>query len=339
MQKRILTIMFASILVMSTLAGCGKAETMSVENTTTEAEVVTETASAEATSDVVEETHVHAYVEEVTKEPTCLEEGEKTFTCDCGDTYTEVIPTTDHDFSNYVSNEDATYTSDGTETATCPVCGETDTRVAEGSMLTYTFENMEATKYAKSTVNVRSLPTADGEKLGALSLNDEVKVTGKCNETGWYRIEYSGSVAYVSDSYLVDNKVETKPAETASSNSSDIPTFTTYAEVKAYAISLGYPICGAIDNGDGTAMTYFINCVEDNKYTSWDYEYESRLADLSASRKAADAILGLDNGFHWNNDKFVSSVLIAHCDANHDWYVSISKWSHNPNNCDGTNCH
>ncbi len=85
-------------------------------------------------------------------------------------------------------------------------------------MLTYTFEDMDATKYAKSTVNVRSLPTADGEKLGGLSTNDEVKVTGKCNETGWYRIEYSDGVAYVSDSYLVDNKVETKPAEAPASN-------------------------------------------------------------------------------------------------------------------------
>ena len=200
MKKRILTIVLVSVLAMATLAGCGKSETKSVEN------------------EAAETTHEHTYTEKITKEASCLEEGEKTFTCECGNTYTEAIPVTDHDFTEYVSNEDATYEADGTETATCSVCGETDTRVAEGSMLIYTFEDMEVTKYAKSTVNVRSLPIADGEKLGGLSQNDEVKVTGKCNETGWYRIEYSGNVAYVSDSYLVDNKVETKPAETPANN-------------------------------------------------------------------------------------------------------------------------
>lgn len=212
MRKRILTVLFVGAFAISTLSGCGKSEPAT---TTSESETVTENAESET-----EAPHEHNYTEEVTKEATCIEEGEKTFTCECGDTYTEEIPVTGHDFAEYVSNEDATYEADGTETAICSVCGETDTRVAEGSMLTYTFENMEATKYAKSTVNVRSLPTADGEKLGGLSTNDEVKVTGKCNETGWYRIEYSDGVAYVSDSYLVDNKVETKSAETTSNSSS-----------------------------------------------------------------------------------------------------------------------
>lgn len=330
MKKKTVSIILASVLTMAMLVGCGSTEAV---NTT------------EKTEDGAEASHEHSFTEEITKEATCLEAGEKTLTCECGETKTEIIEAIGHTFENYVSNEDATYEADGTETGTCSVCGETDTRVAEGSMLTYTFEDMEATKYAKSTVNVRSLPDSDGEKLGGLSQNDEVKVTGKCIETGWYRIEYSDGVAYVSDSYLVDNKTETKSATTVSNSgggstaSSNIPTYTTYADVKAYAISLGYPICSATDNGDGTAMTYFINCVEDNTYTSWDFEYESRLADLSASRDAADAILGLNNGWHWNSDKFVSKTLIAHCDAHHDWYVVISRWAHNPQNCDGTNCH
>lgn len=39
------------------------------------------------------ELHQHNYVETITKNPTCIEEGEKTYTCDsCGDTYTEAIP-------------------------------------------------------------------------------------------------------------------------------------------------------------------------------------------------------------------------------------------------------
>lgn len=49
------------------------------------------------------ETHVvheHSYVETITKEPTCTEAGEKTYTCDCGDSYTEEIPAKGHHFEN-----------------------------------------------------------------------------------------------------------------------------------------------------------------------------------------------------------------------------------------------
>ena len=33
--------------------------------------------------------HAHAYTEEVTKAATCTETGVRTYTCSCGDTYTE----------------------------------------------------------------------------------------------------------------------------------------------------------------------------------------------------------------------------------------------------------
>lgn len=71
---------------------------------------------------------------------------------------------------------------------------------------TYTYIELDKTMYAKQSVNVRSLPSTDGEKLGALSFAQEVHVSGQCNETSWYRIDYNGSVAYVSNNYLVDEK-------------------------------------------------------------------------------------------------------------------------------------
>ncbi len=85
----------------------------------------------------------------------------------------------------------------------------------ETETTTYTYSDTSATMYAKSTVNVRDLPDQSGNKVGSLSQNQEVTVTGKCNETGWYRIDYNGSVAYVSNSFLVNEKVEVAPpAET-----------------------------------------------------------------------------------------------------------------------------
>lgn len=205
MKKRTMTVVLAVCMCVGMLTACGNKD---VKTSETENVAVTEKTEA----------HEHSYKEAVTTAATCTEEGVKTYTCECGDTYTEAIPATGHSFTNYVYNEDATYEADGTETAKCDNCDETDTRTAEGTQLAYTYTDMDATKYAKSSVNVRNMPGTDGEKLGALSFNQEVKVTGQCNETGWYRIEYSGETAYVSDSYLVDNKVETAKNENKSSD-------------------------------------------------------------------------------------------------------------------------
>ena len=67
----------------------------------------------------------------------------------------------------------------------------------------YTYTDMSAIMYAKSAVNVRSLPSTDGTRLGTLVANQPVAVTGQCNETGWYRIQYGDGEAYVSNKYLV----------------------------------------------------------------------------------------------------------------------------------------
>ena len=71
----------------------------------------------------------------------------------------------------------------------------------------YTYSDLSKTMYAKSTVNVRSLPSTSGSKLGSLSKKQEVAVTGQCNETGWYRISYNNGDGFVSDKYLVDTPV------------------------------------------------------------------------------------------------------------------------------------
>lgn len=77
--------------------------------------------------------HVHNYTAAVTKAATCAEEGVKTYTCSCGSSYTEAVPVIAHSFGEYVYNNDATTEKDGTKTATCFVCGTTDTVTAEGT--------------------------------------------------------------------------------------------------------------------------------------------------------------------------------------------------------------
>lgn len=80
--------------------------------------------------------HLHNYTAAVTKAATCAEEGVKTYTCSCGSSYTEAVPVIAHSFGDYIYNDDATTEKDGTRTATCSVCGKTDTVTAEGTKKT-----------------------------------------------------------------------------------------------------------------------------------------------------------------------------------------------------------
>ena len=67
-------------------------------------------------------------------------------------------------------------------------------------------EELDQTMYATTAVSIRSISSAEGEKLGDLSFAQEVHVTGRDKNTGWYRIEHDGGSAWVSDSYLSDSK-------------------------------------------------------------------------------------------------------------------------------------
>lgn len=114
--------------------------------------------------------HEHNYTAVVTP-PTCTEKGYTTYTCSCGDTYiadeTEALG---HRWGEYVSNNDATYDSDGTKTATCSVCGETNTVVDEGSQLkkepdlsTFNIKTVSLTLQSSIKMNFKVLKSALAE--------------------------------------------------------------------------------------------------------------------------------------------------------------------------------
>lgn len=124
---------------------------------------------------------------------------------------------------------------------------------------TYTYADMSATKYAQCSLNVRDLPGTDGAKLGTLSLNQAVTVTGQCNETGWYRIDYNGSTGYVSNKYLGDNKVEVQAqAPTQTGNSTSAQT-----GVSNDLPSCPYALNQLIDYGDGSYGMYEVGDSDD----------------------------------------------------------------------------
>ena len=156
-MKKILLLSIVAML----LVGCGNTDNKNNEKNTQPTETEKET------------THTHAYTEAITTEATCEADGVKTFTCECGDSYTETIKASGHDYEDVISaptctekgytthtcktcgnvytdtevsasghvyggytyNNDATYEKDGTETATCSVCGNKNTRTKSGTKL------------------------------------------------------------------------------------------------------------------------------------------------------------------------------------------------------------
>ncbi len=66
--------------------------------------------------------HVHEYTMTVTKESTCTETGIRTYTCACGDSYTEEIPLKEHEYVTSVITKKPTCRECGIRTETCK-CG------------------------------------------------------------------------------------------------------------------------------------------------------------------------------------------------------------------------
>ena len=64
--------------------------------------------------------HTHSYTSRVTKEATCTVSGVRTYSCSCGDTYTETIPAPGHDYT--VKTVAPTTTAMGYDLHTCKVC-------------------------------------------------------------------------------------------------------------------------------------------------------------------------------------------------------------------------
>lgn len=82
-------------------------------------------AYTESIAKLPEPGHKHSYTMTVTK-ATCTENGVKTYTCECGDSYTEAIPATGHDYRSEITTPPAV-DSEGVRTYTCGSCGDTYT--------------------------------------------------------------------------------------------------------------------------------------------------------------------------------------------------------------------
>lgn len=97
--------------------------------------------------------HEHSYTETVVS-PTCTESGYTAYACACGEAYEAArVEPLGHGFSAYRSDDNATCTEDGTETATCTRegCAQADTRTVENSKLPHIYtQSIVSQSYLRS---------------------------------------------------------------------------------------------------------------------------------------------------------------------------------------------
>ena len=137
----------------------------------------------------------------------------------------------------------------------------------------FTFTEVTATKYATQSVNVRSGPSTDFDKIGSLSTNQEIQVISRCSETGWYKFIWTdGNEVCVSDKYLADEKVEVAPPASNNSGSGSEA-----SDTGSTSTECPYPMYQVIDDG-GDSVYYY--CTEsDINWTIYD-----QCAEIIANR-------------------------------------------------------
>ena len=257
--KAVAAILCAALI----LTACGSKETANTETTSATA---TETTSVESTE---------ATVAEPTVEPT-VEPAETP-------TESETAPT---------ETAPAKSPAPAVEPTAEPV--ET-TAVSTG----YTYSELSQTMYAKSAVNVRDLPSTDGKKIGSLKASQEITVTGKCDQTGWYRFELNNTTGYVSDKYIVSEKpaVNTVAANTTTAGNSNTAGNTTAATQQNTAAPAATPAQTTTTTVSGTEE-YFDRAMAEQVFA------------LVNNDRVANGL----NALAWNEDLY--NIAVQRCYEN-----------------------
>lgn len=156
---------------------------------TSEVEVPTssEVPSGNSGSTETPTSHNHSYKATVTKQPTCTETGEKTYTCSCGHQYKDVISKTGHTAGGWEVKENATCKKEGTEVKKCTSCGkEMESRAI--AKTGHTSSDWVVTKEATETAEGTKVKTCTtcGATLETASI---AKVEHTCN----YQWETNGN--------------------------------------------------------------------------------------------------------------------------------------------------
>ena len=161
----------------------------------------------------------------------------------------------------------------------------------------YTCTEMTQTMYAKSAVNVRDLPNTDGKKIGSLKASQEITVTGKCDQTGWYRFELNNTTGYVSDKYIVSEKpaVNTVASTNNSNNTAGNTTAATQQNTAAPAAT------------PAPAQTTTTNTTPNSSEPYFDRAMAEQIFALVNADRVANGL----NALEWSEDDY--NIAMQRC--------------------------
>ena len=225
MKRKIVAVILGSAIMLAVVA-CGKDETVETMNTDTvvEENVSDETVVDENVTEAVKEEIEEAVVKENVYEPLSqdniiqLDDGTYDFTDAFLGTvmsYDYFRESTEQEVKDYL-NEIVDFIKDKSPEEISELLGALgystgSTLKQDTNALNFGIIKMDAIMYATGNVNVRCGISAEYDKLGGLTTNEEVHVTGQSETTGWYEIEFNGAKGYVSNNYLSASKVEVAP--------------------------------------------------------------------------------------------------------------------------------
>lgn len=164
----------------------------------------------------------------------------------------------------------------------------------------FTFTELAKSMYVQNSVNIRNKPNVSGDIIFVLDRDAEVWVTGRCNETGWYRIDLEGQTFYVSDGYVADTRYV--PPTTASQQTiAYTPRPTTATAGFVY-----YSVAGVWPNE--SYEEYLYNCLVDRGIAWW---YPYAVAQIfQESRWNPNSTNGRDHGIcQFKGESFTARAI------------------------------
>lgn len=223
--------------------------------------------------------HEHSYTEEITKQPTCTEEGEKTFTCDCGDTYTEIIPAKGH--TEVIDKAvPATCTTDGkTEGSHCSVCGEV---IKAQTVIKATGHNFGSWSTTKSATCTES--GSQTRKCAACGKTETKTISATGHKSSGWIIDKPAAVG-VKGSKHKECKVCHKVLETA-----EIPALTS-TDISGASVKLSTTSYTYSGRAKKPAVTVTLN----GKTLKKNVDYTVKYSSITAIGKAKVTISGKGN--------------------------------------------
>ena len=184
----------------------------------------------------------------------------------------------------------------------------------------YTYSELNQTMYAKSAVNVRDLPSTDGKKIGGLKASQEITVTGKCDQTGWYRFDLNGTTGYVSDKYIVSEKPVSNIAANTGSNSTAGNQYASNTVDDTFGITEEQIENFMKTHGDGatgnTGNTVVGNTTTGSTYSTSDYFDRAAAEQVFASVNAERTAAGIP-ALTWSEDLYNIAVQRCYEDDGH----------------------